>query len=367
MFKKNTDPILLISVLLLVGIGLVMVLSASSVQALNSFGSEYYYFKKQLGWAIIGIIALFLFSRLDYRLLARYSRPLLIVAFIALILVLIPSIGKVAGGSRRWLVFGPLWVQASELAKIILVIYMATYLSEKSHKFQKSWAGVLPPLFLLASTFALILLQPDLGTAVTIGGTTIVMFFAAGIKLGYLFALGLASLPVLYYFVMGEPYRRERMLAFLNPWQDPLDTGFHIIQSLYALGSGGLFGAGFGQSKQKFFYLPAPSTDFIFAVLGEEIGFLGTTLIVALFFLLAWRGYVTALNSVDLLGSLLAAGLTTMIVLQALINIAVVTGSIPITGISLPFISYGGSSLVIMMSVVGIILNISRQARVQND
>ncbi len=363
MFRKGTDPILLIAVLALVGIGLIMVLSASSVQSLNAFGNEYHYFKKQLAWAVLGILALFIFSAIDYHILAKYARVLLLFAFIGLILVLIPQLGRISGGSRRWLVIGNLWIQASEIAKIVLVLYMAKYLSEKSNRFQKSFAGVLPPLLLLGVTFLLILLQPDLGTAITIGGTAVIMFFAAGIKISHLFVLGIACLPVLYYFIMGEDYRRERMLAFLNPWQDPLDTGFHIIQSLYALGSGGLFGTGFGQSKQKFYYLPAPSTDFIFAVLGEEMGFLGALLILCLFFLFAWRGFVIALNAPDLLGSLMAAGLTTMVVLQALINIAVVSGSIPITGISLPFISYGGSSLVIMMSVVGIVLNISRQAR----
>ena len=363
MENRGADLAITIAVLTLVGIGVIMVLSASSIQALSTYGDSYYFFKRQLGWAIIGLFLMYFLSRVDYHYIVRYSKILLLIGFVGLIIVLMPQFGYIAGGSRRWLVFGPIVIQASELAKFALIVYMASYLSRKSEKLS-SLNGLLPPLFLLGVACYLILLEPDLGTAVSIGLTVMVMFFVAGARLHHLGGLTLLSLPLLYYFVMGEPYRRQRFLSFLDPWADPLDTGFHIIQSLYALGSGGVFGLGFGQSKQKFFYLPAPSTDFIFAVLGEELGLMGSSLILVLFFVIAWRGVVIGLKAPDLLGSLLAIGLTAMIVLQAIINIGVVTGSLPITGISLPFISYGGSSLVIMMSAAGILLNVSRQVRV---
>ncbi len=364
MNKQNIDPVLIMVILILVGLGLVMVLSASSVHALSRYGDSYYFLKRQFGWAALGLLAMFILSRLDYHIYSRYAKIMLLVAVALLIIVLIPDIGRLVGGSRRWLWIGPLVIQPSEIAKLALVVYMATYIVEKKDRFGSFFNGLLPPLFLLGIVFVLIIEEPDLGTAITIAGTVILMLFAAGARLSHLGFLAMASMPLLYYFVMGEDYRRERMLAFLDPWQDPMVTGFHIIQSLFALGSGGLFGLGFGQSKQKFFYLPAPSTDFIFAVIGEELGFIGAFLVVALFFILAWRGFVIALNARDLLGTLLATGITTMIILQALINMAVVSGSIPITGISLPFISYGGSSLVIMLSGVGILMNISRQARI---
>ena len=363
MERRGIDIFLLIVVLTLVGIGLIMVLSASSIQALSNYGDTYYFFKRQLAWAVLGLGAMLFLARMDYHFWGKIGRVIILVALGILIIVLIPQVGYIAGGARRWLVFGPVVVQASEVAKFALIIYLAGYLAGKNEKVIKSLDGLWPPLLIIALVLYLIILEPDLGTAVSIGITIFLMLFAAGVKLQHLGVLVLVAAPFLYYFVMGEAYRRQRFLAFINPWKDPLDSGFHIIQSLYALGSGGLFGLGFGQSKQKFFYLPAPSTDFIFAVLGEELGLIGGGLILVLFFLLAWRGLAIAINAPDLLGTLLAVGLTAMIIVQVLINIGVVTGSLPVTGISLPFISYGGSSLVIMLSAVGILLNISRQLR----
>lgn len=363
MDRGKSDPILLCVVLALTGLGLVMVLSASSIQGLNTYGDTYYFFKRQLMWVFLGLPTMYVLSRLKYHVLIRVSRALLLLSIVGLILVLMPEIGRVVGGSRRWLAIGPFVFQPSELAKISFIVYLAVYLSEKRDRLNHFFRGIVPPLFLLGIIFYLILKEPDLGTAVTISVTTIIMLFASGTPIHHLGILGISAMPALYYFVMGAEYRRQRMLAFLDPWQDPLDTGFHIIQSLYALGSGGLFGLGFGQSKQKFMYLPTPSTDFIFSVLGEELGLLGALTVVGMFFLIAWRGFVIALKAPDTFGMLLAVGLTAMIVFQAIVNIAVVTGSIPVTGISLPFISYGGSSLLIMLSAAGILLNISRYAK----
>lgn len=358
---KSPDPILIIVVLALVGLGLIMILSASSIQALNDHNDSYYFFKRQVIWVLVGIPLMLFFTFFNYRNLSIFAKPLLLLSIILLIVVLFPSIGTVSGGSRRWLVFGVFRFQPSEVAKIAVIIYLADFLVRKKDVISEKLSNILPPLFLLALIFYLIIKEPDLGTAAAILGTSLVMIFAGGAKIAHLGLIGLGSLPVLYYFIMGEEYRRQRMLAFLNPWSDPLDSGFHIIQSLYALGSGGLLGLGFGQSKQKFFYLPTPSTDFIFAVIGEELGLIGALVVVGLFFLLAWRGIAIALKATDLFGTLLATGITTMITLQAIINIAVVTGSIPITGISLPFLSYGGSSLTIMLVSAGILLNISKQ------
>ncbi len=363
MERRGIDIPLLVVVLTLVGIGLIMVLSASSIQALSRYGDTYFLLKRQMMWAALGFFSMFVLSRIDYHIWGRLSKIILFLGILTLILVLIPQFGYMAGGSRRWFVFGPIVVQASEVAKFALIIYMAGYFASKNERVRATFKGLLPPILILGLVLYLIVLEPDLGTAISIGITVFLMFFAAGARLSHLGLLFLGSTPVLYYLMMGETYRRQRLMAFLNPWQDPLDSGFHIIQSMYALGSGGLFGVGFGQSKQKFFYLPAPSTDFIFAVIGEELGFLGATLVIALFFILAWRGIAIGLKAPDLLGSLLAVGLTTMIIVQVIINIGVVTGSLPVTGIVLPFISYGGSSLVIMLSAIGILLNISRQTR----
>ncbi len=363
MERKGVDITLLVVVLTLVGIGLIMVLSASSIQALSRHGDTYYFLKRQMTWAVLGILSMLILSRFNYHLWGRLGKIILLLGIFILIIVLIPQFGYIAGGSRRWLIFGPIVIQASEVAKFSLIIYMAGYLAQKNERVRASFKGLIPPLIIIGLVLYLIVLEPDLGTAISIGVTVFLMFFAAGVKMTNMGLLFLGSLPVLYYFMMGEAYRRQRLMAFINPWQDPLDSGFHIIQSMYALGSGGLFGVGFGQSMQKFFYLPAPSTDFIYAVIGEELGLVGTTLIIVLFFILAWRGISIGLNAPDLLGTLLAVGLTTMITIQAIINIGVVSGSLPVTGITLPFISYGGSSLVIMLSSIGILLNISRHVR----
>ncbi|MCK8827140.1 stage V sporulation protein E [Natroniella acetigena] len=360
MQQKTPDFVIFFVIIVLLGIGVAMVFSATSILAYQRFGDSFHYFKRQLGWSVLGITAMATFMNIDYHRYLKWAPKILLISVISLILVLIPGVGHVIGGSRRWFIILGLRLQPSEIAKVALVIYLARYLSLKNNRIKNFFKGLLPPLMILGVVFLLILLEPDLGTAATIAGTAVVMLIAAGASYLHLGSLVAMGIPGLLYMIISEPYRRDRLLAFLDPWQDPLDTGFHIIQSLYALGSGGLFGMGLGRSRQKFFYLPEPGTDFIFAVLGEELGFIGTFIIVALFFLFAWRGLQIALYAQDLFGSILAVGITTMITLQAVINIGVVTGSMPVTGITLPFISYGGSSLVIMLSGVGILLNISR-------
>lgn len=358
--KNRPDVIIIFVIVTLLLIGLIMILSASSITSYNLFGDSFFFFKRQLISAVIGLGAMIFFMNIDYRIYKRFSKLILLLTIVILIAVLIPGIGQVAGGSRRWIGIGPLGVQPSELAKLGAVIYLSHYLSRKKDKLRSFMQGVAPPLIILVIIFGLIIMEPDLGTAATIAGTFFIMFFAAGMNLFHLSALGTIGFLSMLYFIFSAEYRRERLFAFINPWSDPLDSGYHIIQSLLALGSGGLFGVGLGNSRQKFLYLPEPGTDFIFSVLGEEFGFIGTLLVLTLYVLLGWRGLKVSLSVPDIFGSMLAIGITSMIILQAFINIGVVTSSIPVTGITLPFISYGGSSLVIMLSGVGVLLNISR-------
>ncbi len=358
--KKSPDFLLFASTILLLVIGVVMVYSASQVTAHERLSDSYYYLKKQLTWASIGIGAMIFAMKLDYWKYKKYAVPFLVLAFGLLIMVLLPGIGKTVKGAQRWIGFGPMTIQPSEIIKLSLVIFMSYALSMQRNRLKKFTTGLLPYLVILALACGLILLQPDLGTAVSVAGTVYIMLFAAGAESKHLFSLAMGGVAAVALAIAFEPYRLRRFLAFLDPWADPLGSGFHIIQSLYALGSGGLFGLGLGNSHQKFFYLPEQHTDFIFAVLGEELGFLGGSLVLLLFVLFVWRGFRVALASPDSFASLLAVGITSMIALQAIINIGVVTGSMPVTGIPLPLISCGGSSLVFTLLGVGILLNISR-------
>lgn len=341
-----------------------MVFSASFVRAQQLLGDPYYYLKRQALWLVIGTTAMLFVAQIQYWQWRKLAPLMLLVTFIVLVLVLIPGIGAEEGGGQRWISLGPVGFQPSELAKVTVVIFFAHYLAQAQpviHRFMPvigTFAGV------VGAIFALIMRQPDLGTAVTIVGSIVLLLFVAGARVLYIFGIGLAGVPVVAYLIYSEPYRLRRLMAFMNPEADPLHSGYQIIQSLYALGSGSLFGVGFFEGRQKFFYLPAEHTDFIYAVLGEELGFVGCFTVLVLFAAFAWRGYRLAVGAPDVFGCLLATGLTTTILLQALINIGVVTASLPVTGISLPFISYGGSSLVFTFVSVGILLNISKYARV---
>ena len=360
---KSLDFILFFTVIALLGFGVIMVYSSSAVSAYVNFNDSYYFFKRQIIWVTLGIMAMLFTMNIDYHVWRKLATPILIVTVVLLILVLIPGLGKVVNGARRWLGFGSLYLQPSEIAKLSMVLFCSASLARHQEKITSFVKGLVPQLLILLLVFGLILREPDLGTALAIGGTIFVLLFTAGARLSHLASLGSVGVVGIIGAIILEPYRLKRLLAFSDPWADPLNTGYHIIQSLYALGSGGLFGVGLGRSREKFLYLPEPHTDFIFAILGEELGFIGTITVILLFFLFAWRGFKVAISAPDIYGSILAAGLTTMIVMQALMNIAVVTASMPVTGIPLPFISFGGSALIFTLAGVGILLNISRYVK----
>lgn len=360
--RGKPDYILFFAILTLLGIGIIMVFSASMVRSLKFYGHPYYFLMMQTIWAGLGLSVMFFLMNFDCWRYRRFVPYIYALSMLLLVVVLIPGIGQVRNEARRWLGVGSLSFQPAELAKATTVLFLADSLSKRREKLKNLVSGLGPYLVLLGITFLLVLMEPDLGTAVAIAGCAVVVIFVAGARMFHLGLLAVLSAPVLYWAIMGEDYRRRRFFAFLDPWKDPSGSGWQIIQALYALGTGGPFGTGIGYSRQKWFYLPEPYTDFIFAVLGEEMGFLGTSLVLLLFFTIAWRGYRTAMAAPDRFSCLLATGLTTLIVLQAVVNIGVVTGSLPITGIPLPFISYGGSALLTNLMASGILLNISRYA-----
>lgn len=357
---KSPDFIIFFAVIALLGIGVVMVYSSSAVSAYVNFDDSYYFLKRQIIWASLGLLAMVFTMNVDYHIWRKLAKPVMVVTLILLVLVLVPGLGKVVNGARRWLGFGSLYLQPSEIAKLSMVLFTSTSLAKHQERISSFLRGIVPQLLMLLVVFALILKEPDLGTALSIAGTVFVLLFVSGAKMKHLGSLGAVGVIGIIAAVLFEPYRMKRLLAFSDPWADPLDTGYHIIQSLYAIGSGGLFGVGLGRSREKFLYLPEPHTDFIFAILGEELGLIGTLTVIVLFFLFAWRGLKVAISAPDIYGSVLATGLTTMIMVQALMNIAVVTASMPVTGIPLPFLSFGGSALIFTLAGVGILLNISR-------
>lgn len=355
--QRQPDVIIFAAVVALLAIGIVVVMSAASVRGLIQFDDPYYHFKRQLLWAVIGLVAMIVLSRIDYRFFRLAAVPLLGAGFVLLILVLF--IGVETGGARRWLSFGIFNLQPSELMKFALINYLSAFVATRRGEMRNFFRGFLPSLAVVGAAAGLILLEPDFGTAVTLGLTGVLVLFAGGVQLGQMIMMGLAAAPVVYFLARSEAYRLRRLTAFLDPWADKMDTGWNIVQSLLAIGSGGVFGLGLGEGRQKYLYVPEQHTDFIFSILGEELGFVGGTVVLLLFTVLAWRGFRAALQAPDLYGCVLAVGITCMIVFQALLNIAVVTGSIPTTGITLPFVSFGGSSLVVTLAAVGILLNIS--------
>lgn len=361
--RRPPDYSILTTVLTILVLGLFMVFSASYYEAAQDYGDPYYFLKRQVVWAAIGLAAMFFLSNLEYWKLGRWAKPIMFVSIVLLVLVVIPEVGHATRGSRRWLGFGPLQFQPSEAVKLSMVIFLAWFFAQDKARARRLIRGIVPFLGIIGLVGGLIMLQPDLGTTVAVAGTGFLMLFIAGAPLGTLFGLGLAALPGVGALIFSEAYRRQRFLSFLNPWKDPQDTGYHIIQGLYALGSGGLFGVGFTQSRQKYFYLPERHTDFIFAIVGEELGFIGAITLLVFFALFAWRGFRVALTAPDTLSSLLAAGVTSMVVLQVIINVGVVTSTLPITGITLPLVSFGGSSLVFTLAGIGILLNVSRYCR----
>ena len=337
-----------------------MVYSSSAVSAYVNFDDSYFFLKRQIIWAILGFMVMLFTMSIDYHVWRKLAKPILLVTLLLLVMVLVPGLGKVVNGARRWLGFGSLYLQPSEIAKLSMVLFCADSLTLNQERLTSFFKGLLPQLLILLLVFGLILKEPDLRDSIGNHWYGLRILFSAGAKISHLVSLGVAGIAGIVTAIIIEPYRLRRLLAFSDPWADPLNTGYHIIQSLYAIGSGGLFGVGLGRSREKFLYLPEPHTDFIFAIIGEELGFIGTVAVILLFFLFLWRGLKVAISAPDIYGSMLAVGLTTMIIVQALMNIAVVTASMPVTGIPLPFISFGGSALIFTLAGVGILLNISR-------
>jgi cell division protein FtsW len=353
------DPWLVGAVLLLTCLGLVMVYSASAVTAQARLHDQFYYLKRQLGAAAVGMGLLLLFVRIGYRRLEALAVPLLLAVVVALVLVLIPGIGKVAGGARRWIDLGVIRFQPAEAAKVVLVLYLARSLSRKRERVKMFSIGFLPHVAVTGLLVALVLAERDLGTAVILLLVLFVMLFAGGVKVGYLIGAVLLAIPIGWKLVAGTPYRMQRITAFLDPWQHRDGIGFQIVESLLGIGNGGWFGQGLGEGKGKLFYLPAAHTDFIAAVIAEEIGLVGMALLVLLFATLVARGFRATALAPDPFGCYLALGLTTLIGAQALVNLAVVLGLLPTKGLTLPFVSYGGSSLMTMLAAAGMLLSVS--------
>ena len=358
---KKCDYKLLISVIILAFFGLIMIYSSSNVWAEYKYNNQYKYLINQFIFFIMGIISMIVISKVDYNLYKKKSNIILLICFILLVLVLIPGIGIIRNGSRSWFGFAGFGIQPSEAAKIGLVIFVSKYLSNNYENMGNIKKGVLPIISVILLFFALIMLEPDFGTGVVITMSLIALIFISKVKVSFFIKIGIIVLLGIVALIIIAPYRMARIVSFLNPWSDPLGSGFQIIQSLYAIGPGGLFGLGLGNSIQKHFYLPEPQTDFIFSIISEELGFLGILIITSLFIFIFYRCIKISLNTKDLFGKYLAFGLSFMIIFQTLLNLSVVVGLIPVTGVTLPFISYGGSSLLVSMTSIGIILNISRR------
>ena len=353
---------LLVGVIALVAIGVVMVYSASSVHSYITTADPGSQGLQQGIWAAFGLLAMVAASRTDFRLLRYVAIPIFVVTMALLAVVLIPGIGTTAFGSRRWLFLPGLGgFQPAELAKLAICLYLAHWLDRRGTDARGLWNGLLPFLLLVGPGFLMIALEPDLGTAGVYVAASLAIFFMAGANLFYLSAIGASVFGAAYLLVTSTPYQLQRIEGFFDPFRDPLKTGYNAVQALLALGMGGITGAGLGASRLKYLYLPAPSTDFIFAIIGEEWGLIGTLTVLLLFVVVAYQGYRIAINAPDTFSGLLAAGITTWLVVQACINMMVVTALLPVTGIPLPFISYGGSALIINLVAVGILLSISRE------
>lgn len=364
--RQGPDALLLLTTFLLLGIGLVMVYSSSSVWSLYKFNISYYYLRRQAIFAGLGLAAMFFFSRLNYWHWQRLVKAVLGINFLLLPLVFIPGIGVARTEAQRWLNFGFVQFQPSDVTKFALVLFTANYLVVKKDYLQTFKRGLLPVLVVTGLALGLIMAQPDLGTTLTILITVFILLFGGGARIMHLGGLVVGALSLLAMSIILFPeklaYQMGRLTSFLNPWAEPTGSGWQIIQSLLAIGSGGLGGVGLGASRQKFLYLPEPWSDFIYAIICEEIGFIGGAAVIILFLILIWRGYRIAITAPDLFGKHLAMGLTTLIAVQTCINLGVVLGTLPVTGITLPLLSYGGTSLLMTLSFIGILLNISRHS-----
>lgn len=357
---RHFDHALFFLVITLMGVGLVMVYSASSVTSMFQMDDGLYYLKKQLMWLVVAVLAMLAMSRIHYRSLETLAVPLMLLSLVLLVVILIPGVTREINGAKRWLILGPMRFQPSELAKLAIIIFLARSIANKQAVIGHPLRGILPDLLLVGITGFLVLKGPNLSTAATIGAVYVVMLFLGNLPLRHLAVMGACGITAVGVFIVNESYRFQRLLAFLDPWANARKSGYHIIQSLVAIGSGGVWGLGLGNSRQKFFILPERHTDFIFAIICEELGLLGGLFVILLFALLLWRGYKIASRSPDMFGFLLASGITSLIAVQLLVNLGVVLSLLPTTGIPLPFVSYGGSSVLFLGISVGILLNISR-------
>jgi cell division protein FtsW len=348
---------------LLICVGIVMIYSSSSIFAWEKYKDSFFFLKRHLAFLLVGTVLGFLAMCIDYRKLQEIAKPLLALSFFLLVLVLIPGLGWEVSGAQRWFRFKFISFQPSELAILAVIVYVADFICRKEKLIRDFWKGFVPPIAVLGAISLLILVQPDLGTTISLAAVIVIMIFAAGTRLTYILSLFLASIPALYVLIFSVPYRRTRIMAFLNPWLDPKGSGFQIIQSQVALGSGGIFGVGLGHSRQKLFYLPAAHTDFIFSIIGEELGLLGTLSIILLFIIFIQQGIKIIKNAPDKFGHFLSLGLVLIICIRAIINIGVSCGVLPTKGLPLPFISYGGSSLMFDMVALGLLLNIARTGK----
>lgn len=361
MRKKKMDYFLLFGVIIISIFGIIMIYSASSIWAEFKYQDAFKYVKQQVFFFLVGIFVMLFVSKMDLNFIKKKANLILGVCFLLLVLVLIPGIGSIRNGSRSWFGFGGFGVQPSEFAKLGLIIFVSKYLSHNQKRMSDVKKGALPIFLVISVFFLLIMLEPDFGTAIVIALTLIALIFVSGLPFSFFIKLGVLGLAGIVALIIAAPYRMARIVSFLNPWSDPLGSGYQIIQSLYAIGPGGLLGQGFLNSRQKHFYLPEPQTDFIFSIISEEFGFLGVLIVCGFFFFLFYRMLRIALRSNDLFQKYLSFGLAFGILIQAALNLAVVVSLIPVTGVTLPFFSYGGSSLLISMISVGLVLNVSKR------
>ena len=359
--KSKTDFVLVALVIFVVAFGVLMVHSASCAGAEITYGDAFFFTKKQIVGAIVGLGGLIAFSLINYNALQKLKWPIIIVSLVLLGLVFLPGIGVENYGARRWISLGFTTIQPSEIAKFAFIIFAASTLAKNYNKV-KTFLGILPVAILGAIICALIIVEPNMSITMCVGLTTIVMLVVGGVSLKHFLLFFIPALALVPILIIVEPYRMQRFMAFLDPWKNPQGEGFQLVQSLYSLGGGGLFGRGIGASRQKYLFLPFAESDFIFSIIGEELGFVGCLCLIIFYALIIWRIIKIALSARDRFGCLLASGIASILAIQVIINIAVVTGSIPPTGLPLPFISAGSTSLVVFMSAVGVVLNVNKQS-----
>jgi len=357
--EKRLDIILLLVTLILITIGTVMIYSSSSILAMKRFNDGQFFLKKQIFFVLLGLGIMVLMTKIPYDQLKKFAYPGILVSVVLLILLLIPHVGIRAGGATRWLKLGVFSFQVTEVVKVSVVLFLAHFLTKKSGQITDFKRAVLIPLLVILLIVGLIILEPDFGTAVIITVIMMLMFYLSGCRILHLAGIVALFAPAGIFLLLHKSYRLARLTTFLDPWKDPQRSGFQIIQSLLSFGSGGTFGVGIGDGMQKLFYLPEPHTDFILSIIAEESGFIGVVIVLFLFAVLIIKGFMISYKAPDLFSTLLAAGLTMVIALEAFINIAGVMGLIPLKGLALPFVSYGGTSLIMSLTTVGILLNIS--------